>query len=77
MVPDRRQPQNCRKQIFSDFFGQSPYAWYADNQAEGVLIVGTACPTCDEAARMIYRIDGKGLVVTVVDVVHRRDAHRA
>jgi hypothetical protein len=29
------------------------------------------------STRMIYRIDGKGLVVTVVDVVHRRDAHRA
>jgi hypothetical protein len=25
---------------------------------------------------MTYRIDGKGLVVTFADVVHRRDAHR-
>jgi hypothetical protein len=32
MVPDRRQPQNCRKQIFSDFLGQSPYAWRAEGQ---------------------------------------------
>lgn len=27
-------------------------------------------------ARMTYRIDDKGLVVTFADVFHRRDAHR-